>query len=136
MLKLTVETALNAEMDEHLGYEKHSPEGRNTGNSRNGYSGKTLKSQHGEVELSTPRDRNGTFEPEFLKKGQTRLTQFDDQILFFYAQGMSTREIVAAFKDAYGADVSPSLISKVTDVVLERVEAWQRRPLDDIYPIV
>lgn len=136
LLKLTVETALNAEMDEHLGYEKHAPEGRNTGNNRNGYSGKTLKSQHGEVELATPRDRNGTFEPEFLKKGQTRLTQFDDQILFFYAQGMSTREIVAAFKDAYGADVSPGLISKVTDAVLERVEAWQRRPLDDVYPIV
>lgn len=136
LLKLTVETALNAELDDHLGYEKNAPEGRNSGNSRNGFSGKKLKSQHGEVELDTPRDRNGSFEPQFVKKGQTRLTQFDDQILFFYAQGMSTREIVAAFKDAYGADVSPSLISRVTDAVLDKVEAWQRRPLDDIYPIV
>ena len=88
------------------------------------------------MELETPRDRNGSFDPRFIKKGQTRLTQFDDQILFFYAQGMSTREIVAAFKDAYGAEVSPSLISKVTDSVLDRVEEWQRRPLQDIYPIV
>lgn len=136
LLKLTVETALNAEMDDHLGYGKHAPEGRNSGNSRNGYSGKTLKSQHGEVALDTPRDRNGTFDPQFVKKGQTRLTQFDDQILFFYAQGMSTREIVAAFKDAYGANVSATLISKVTDAVIDQVEQWQRRPLDEIYPIV
>lgn len=136
LLKITVETALGAEMEEHLGYEKHAPAGRNGGNSRNGYSNKTLKSQHGEVELETPRDRDGSFDPQFIKKGQTRLTQFDNQILFFYAQGMSTREIVAAFKDAYGADVSPTLISKVTDAVLDRVEEWQRRPLQDVYPIV
>jgi transposase-like protein len=84
LLKITVETALGAEMEEHLGYEKHAPAGRNGGNSRNGYSNKTLKSQHGEVELETPRDRDGSFDPQFIKKGQTRLTQFDDQILFFY----------------------------------------------------
>lgn len=136
LLKITVETALGAEMEEHLGYEKHAPTGRNGGNSRNGYSGKILKSQHGEVELETPRDRDGSFDPQFIRKGQTRLTQFDDQILFFYAQGMSTREIVAAFKDAYGAEVSATLISKVTDAVLDRVEEWQRRPLQDVYPIV
>ncbi len=136
LLKITVETALGAEMEEHLGYEKHALEGRNGGNSRNGYSSKTLKSQHGEVELETPRDRDGSFDPQFIKKGQTRLTQFDDQILFFYAQGLSTREIVAAFKDAYGANVSPTLISKVTDAVLDQVEEWQRRPLQDVYPIV
>jgi len=134
--KMAVEAALGAELDEHLGYAKHEARGRRTGNSRNGYSSKTLKGAHGEVELETPRDRNGTFEPQLIRKGQTRLTQFDDQILALYAKGMSTRDIVATFKEMYDADVSPTLISKVTDAVLERVLEWQSRPLDDIYPIV
>jgi transposase-like protein len=136
LLKLTVETALGAEMEQHLGYAKHGLEGRSSGNSRNGHSAKKLKSRHGEVALETPRDRNGTFEPQLVKKRQTRLTQFDDQILFFYAQGMTTREIVQAFADVYGADVSPTLISQVTNAVLEQVEAWRHRPLNAIYPIV
>ena len=93
--KMAVEAALGAELDEHLGYAKHEARGRSTGNSRNGYSSKTLKGAHGEVELETPRDRNGTFEPRLIRKGQTRLTQFDDQILALYAKGMSTRDIVA-----------------------------------------
>lgn len=134
--KITVEAALGGEIDEHLGYSKHDVRGRGTGNSRNGYSRKTLKGDHGEVEIDTPRDRNGTFEPQIVKKGQTRLTEFDDQILALYAKGMSTRDIVATFKEMYGADVSASLISKVTDAVLERVLEWQSRPLDDLYPIV
>jgi transposase-like protein len=134
--KITVEAALGGEIEEHLGYSKHEVRGRGTGNSRNGYSRKTLKGDHGEVEIDTPRDRNGTFEPQIVRKGQTRLTQFDDQILALYAKGMSTRDIVATFKEMYDADVSASLISKVTDAVLDRVLEWQARPLDAIYPIV
>ena len=134
--KMTVEAALGAELDDHLGYAKHETSGRGSGNSRNGYSSKTLKGDHGEVEIDTPRDRNGTFDPQLVRKGQTRLTQMDDQILSLYAKGMSTRDIVATFKEMYDADVSPSLISKVTGAVLERVLEWQSRPLDDIYPIV
>jgi putative transposase len=134
--KMAVEAALGAEIDEHLGYQKHAPSGRGSGNSRNGYSRKTLKGDHGEVDIDTPRDRNGSFEPQIVRKGQTRLTQFDDQILALYAKGMSTRDIVATFKEMYDADVSASLISKVTDAVLDQVLEWQSRPLDDIYPIV
>lgn len=136
LVKLTVETALNAELEDHLGYSKHDREGRNSGNSRNGYSSKTLKGQHGEVVINTPRDRNGEFEPQLVKKGQGRLTQFDDQILCLYAQGLTTREIVQAFKQMYDAEVSPTLISAVTESVIEQVRLWQQRPLDAIYPIV
>jgi len=134
--KMAVEAALGAELDEHLGYAKHEVQGRGSGNSRNGYSPKTLKGSHGEVEIDTPRDRNSTFEPQLISKGQTRLTQFDDQILALYAKGMSTRDIVDTFKEMYDADVSAGLISNVTNAVLERVLEWQSRPLDDIYPIV
>ena len=134
--KIAVEAALGAELDEHLGYAKHESRGRGSGNSRNGYSSKTLKGDHGEVEIDLPRDRNATFEPQLIRKGQTRLTQFDDQILALYARGMSTRDIVATFKEMYDADVSASLISKVTDAVLEQVLEWQSRPLDNLYPIV
>ena len=136
LTKLTVETALNAELDDHLGYEKHAPAGRNSGNSRNGKSSKTLKGQHGEVQIEVPRDRNGSFEPQLVRKGQTRLTSFDDQILSLYSKGMSTREIVAAFKEMYGAEVSATLIPKVTEAVIDQVTEWQNRPLDGIYPIV
>lgn len=136
LIKLTVETALNAELNEHLGYEKHALAGRNSGNSRNGSSKKRLTTQHGEVEVATPRDRNATFDPQFVRKGQTRLTQMDDQILYLYGKGMTTREIVDAFKEMYDADVSPTLISKVTDAVIEEVVQWQNRPLEPIYPIV
>lgn len=134
--KMTVEAALGAEMEAHLGYAKHDPQGHHTGNSRNGYSGKTLKGDHGEVAIEVPRDRNGTFEPLLVRKGQTRLTEFDDQILSLYAKGMTTRDIVAVFKEMYGADVSATLVSKVTESVLERVQEWQARPLDEVYPIV
>ena len=134
--KMTVEAALGAEMEEHLGYAKHSPEGHHTGNSRNGYSGKTLKGNHGEVAIEVPRDRDGSFEPQLVRKGQTRLTEFDDQILTLYAKGMTNRDIVASFKEMYGADVSAALISQVTNAVLEKVHEWQSRPLDEVYPIV
>ena len=136
LLKLTVERAMNVEMDEHLGYEKHAPQGKNSGNSRNGYSQKTLKGDFGEVDIKTPRDRNASFEPLLIRKGQTRITEFDNQILALYAKGMTTRDIADTFKEMYGADVSHTLISKVTDSVLEEVQAWQCRPLDAVYPIL
>ncbi|HHJ0490441.1 TPA: IS256 family transposase [Legionella pneumophila] len=132
--KITVEAALNAELEEHLGYGKHEKQGST--NSRNGYTPKTLKTEDGEFELLTPRDRNGTFEPQLVKKHQTRLTSMDDKILSLYAKGMTTREIASLFKEMYDADVSPTLISKVTDAVAERVIEWQSRPLEMIYPIV
>ena len=132
--KLTVETALNAELTDHLGYEKNSP--RTGKNARNGYTTKRLLTDDGEFELDTPRDREGTFKPQLIKKNQTRITQMDSQILSLYAKGMTTREIVATFKEMYDADVSPTLISKVTDAVKEQVAEWQNRPLDALYPIV
>ncbi|MGE4802936.1 IS256 family transposase [Yersinia hibernica] len=134
LTKLTVETALNAELTEHLGHEKNAP--KTGSNTRNGYSSKTLLCDDGEIELSTPRDRENTFEPQLIKKNQTRITQMDSQILSLYAKGMTTREIVATFKEMYDADVSPTLISKVTDAVKEQVAEWQSRPLDALYPIV
>ncbi|AHM74313.1 IS256 family transposase [Yersinia hibernica] len=134
LTKLTVETALNAELTDHLGHEKNAP--RTGSNARNGYSSKTLLSDDGEIELHTPRDREGTFEPQLIKKNQTRITQMDSQIISLYAKGMTTREIVSTFKEMYDADVSPTLISKVTDAVKEQVTEWQNRPLDAIYPIV
>ena len=136
LVKMTVEAALGDELEEHLGYSKHDPAGRGTGNSRNGSSSKRLKGNHGEVGIEVPRDRAATFEPQFVRKGQTRLTQMDDQILALYAKGMSTRDIVDAFKEMYGADVSAALISKVTDRVLDTVTEWQSRTLDAVYPIV
>lgn len=134
LTKLTVETALNAELSAHLGHEKNQAKiGSNT---RNGYSTKTLLSDDGPLELRTPRDREGGFEPQLIKKHQTRLTQMDSQILSLYAKGMTTREIVATFKEMYDADVSATLISKVTDAVKEQVLEWQNRPLNPLYPIV
>lgn len=134
LLKLSVETALCAELTDHLGYDKHGLGVAQ--NRRNGSTAKTVLSQHGEVEIETPRDRDGSFTPQLIKKQQTRITQMDDQILSLYAKGMTTREIVDTFKELYDADVSPTLISKVTDAVKERVIEWQSRPLEAIYPIV
>jgi transposase-like protein len=136
LLKITVEASLNAEMDAHLGYTKHSPDGYGSGNSRNGYGTKKLKSGHGIIEIETPRDRNGSFEPQFVAKNQTRLTHFDDKILTLYAKGMSTRDIVETFRELYGADISPTLVSNVTEAVLGKVIEWQSRPLDALYPIL
>ncbi|SON50097.1 transposase (fragment) [Vibrio tapetis subsp. tapetis] len=134
MKKITVEAALNAEMDEHLGYEKHQPSRSN--NSRNGKSSKRVKTEDGEFELDTPRDRLGSFDPKLVKKHQSRFTSMDDKILWLYAQGMSTRDIVNAFDEWYGAEISPSLVSRVTNAVIEEIVEWQSRPLDAIYPIV
>ena len=136
LTKLTVEAALKGEMNHHLGYNKNEPTGHHTGNSRNGYSSKKLKGDHGELDIQSPRDRNSTFEPQLIKKGQSRITGMDDQILSLYAKGMSTRDIVDAFQDMYGADISAGLVSQVTNSVLEKMVEWQNRPLDAVYPIV
>lgn len=134
LTKMSVEAALNAELDDHLGYEKGTP--KIASNTRNGHTSKTLRTEDGSFELNTPRDRNGEFEPQLVKKNQTRFTSMDDKILYLYAKGMTTREIVATFKEMYDADVSPTLISKVTNAVIEQVIQWQSRVLDAVYPIV
>lgn len=136
LTKLTVEAALKGEMDHHLGYDKHDTTGHHSGNSRNGYSYKKLKGDHGEFDLQIPRDRNANFEPQLIKKGQSRITGMDEQILSLYAKGMSTRDIVATFQEMYGADISAGLVSQVTNSVMEKVVEWQNRPLDAVYPIV
>lgn len=136
MMKTLVETALQAELTEHLGYEEGDPTGANGGNSRNGTTPKTLVSESGPLAIGSPRDRNGDFEPQLVKKRQRRVTVIDDKIIPLYAKGMSTREIARTLEDLYGAEVSPSLISKVTEAVMDEVIAWQARPLDSVYPIV
>ena len=136
LTKAVLERALAAEMTDHLGYEKHDPAGHHRGNTRNGKSQKTLRGDFGELELETPRDRQATFEPKIVAKGQTRWTGFDDKIISMYARGMTTREIQGHLEEMYGIEVSPTLISNVTDAVVEEVKLWQRRPLEELYPIV
>ena len=136
LTKRLVENALEGEMTEHLGYEPHAAEGKNTGNSRNGKSEKTIHTDTGSVEIDVPRDRSGTFDPKLVRKRQRRLEGFDDKVLSLYARGMTTREIQGHLKELYGTEISPALISNVTDSVLKDVEAWRNRPLDSIYPIV
>jgi putative transposase len=131
-----VERALSAELTEHLGYEPHAGDGRGSGNSRNGTSKKTLTTELGEMPIEVPRDRNGTFEPKLVKKHQRRFTGFDDKILSMYARGMSARDIQAHLGEMYGAEVAPSLISSVTEAVIDEIAAWQGRPLDAIWPFV
>lgn len=132
----TIEQMLESEMDEHLGYEKHDVAGNNSGNSRNGYNHKTIISDYGESDLSVPRDRNGQFEPKVLEKWQTRTNEIEQKILAMYAKGMSQRDIEDSLREIYGAEVSQTLISKITDKILPEVNEWQNRPLEDIYPIV
>jgi putative transposase len=134
--KAVLERALTEEMTGHLGYEKHDPAGRGSGNSRNGTSPKTVLTDIGAVDLAVPRDRNGTFEPQVVRKGQRRLEGFNDWILALYARGMTTRDIRAHLRQMYGVDVSPDLISRVTDGVLEELAEWQSRPLDAVYPVI
>jgi len=134
--KALLERALGAELSVHLGYEKGDPAGRGTGNSRNGTSAKTVLTEEGEVELAVPRDRNGTFEPLIVPKGERRLDGFDERIVSLYARGLTVREIQGHLQELYGVEVSPDLISRVTDAVHEEVRAWQNRPLDPLYPVV
>jgi putative transposase len=136
LTKALVERAMEAELTTHLGYEKHDPVGYGSGNSRNGKSRKQLKGDFGEVQIEVPRDRQASFEPQIVPKGETRFAGFDDKSLSMYARGMTTREIQGHLEEIYGVDVSPTLISNVTDAVLEEVRAWQGRPLDPLYPIV
>lgn len=136
LTKLLVEKALDAELTEHLGHDRHESVANATGNTRNGKSKKTLKGEFGELPIEVPRDRHGSFEPQLIPKHQTRWTGFDDKIISLYARGMTVREIQAHLQEMYGTEVSPSLISSVTDAVSEEVKAWQGRPLDPIYPIV
>ncbi len=134
--KALLERALQGEMTHHLGYEKHDSAGHNSGNSRNGTSAKTVKGKRGQVQIEVPRDRNSEFEPQLIPKGQSRIDGFDERVLSLYARGLSTREIQAHLEEIYGTQVSPDLISTVTDAVLDEVRAWQSRPLDALYPIV
>jgi putative transposase len=136
LTKAVLERALQGEMREHLGYDKHDPAGHNSGNSRNGVTRKKLKGEFGEVELETPRDRKGEFEPQIIRKNQTRWTGFDEKILSMYSRGMSTREIQGHLEEMYQVEVSPSLISEVTDAVMEDARAWQNRALEPFYGVV
>ena len=136
LTKMLVERALEAEMVEHLGHDKSDPVTNATGNARNGHSAKTLKGDFGELPLDIPRDRQGAFDPQLITKHQTRWTGFDDKIVSLYARGMTVREIQGHLTEMYGTEVSPSLISSVTDAVSEEVKAWQARPLDPLYPIL
>lgn len=132
----TIEQMLEAEMDEHLGYEKNSVEGNNSGNSRNGYNHKNIISDYGEADIAIPRDRNGQFEPKVLGKYQTRTNEIEDKILAMYAKGMSQRDIEDNIREIYGADIPQTMISKITDKILPEVNEWQNRPLESIYPVV
>ena len=134
--KAAMERILAAELTHHLGYEKHDPKGNNSGNSRNGHARKRLLTDEGALEIAVPRDRNGTFEPKLVPKGQRRLPGFDDKVLSLYARGMTVREIQGHLAELYGTEVSPDLISTVTDGVLEEVEEWQNRRLDAVWPVV
>jgi len=134
--RAVLERALAEEMTGHLGYEKHDPAGRGSGNSRNGSTGKTVLTDIGAVDLAVPRDRDGSFEPRIVRKGQTRLEGFNERIIALYARGMTTRDIRAHLREMYDVDVSPDLISRVTDGVLEELQEWQSRPLDRVYPVI
>jgi len=136
LTKKLLERAMQAEMTEHLGYEKHAPTGNNSGNSRNGSYSKTVKGDFGNLDVTVPRDRKASFDPIIIPKGESRFTGFDDKIISMYARGMTTRDIQAHLEEIYGVEVSPTLVSQVTQAVTEEVTLWQNRPLDEAYPIV
>ena len=136
LTKALLERAMQAEMTDHLGYPRNAPEGKNSGNSRNGSYKKKLKGDFGQIDVAVPRDRNGSFEPVIVPRGETRFKGFDDKIISMYARGMTTRDIQSHLEEIYGVEVSPTLISQVTEAVVEEVRLWQNRPLDEVYPIV
>ena len=136
LTKRLVERTLEAELTDHLGYQPHASEGRGSGNNRNGKAQKTVQSDSGELQIEVPRDRSGTFEPQMVKKRQRRLAGFDDKVIALYARGLSTRQIQGQLEELYGVEVSPTLISNVTNAVMEDVRAWQSRPLSAVYPIL
>jgi putative transposase len=134
--KRLLEKAMGAELTVHLGYEKHDPAGKNSGNSRNGTSAKRIKGEFGNIDLAMPRDRNGSFEPVIVAKGQRRFDGFDQAIISLYSRGLTTREIEGHLQEIYGVQVSPTLVSQVTEAVSTDVQAWQSRPLEEVYPVV
>ncbi|MGP5102611.1 IS256 family transposase [Psychrobacter celer] len=134
LMQSFIDTALEAEMEDHLGYPKHEKADKQ--NKRNGHTKKTVRSDTGDLEISTPRDREGSFDPALVGKHQTRITGLDDKIIMFYAKGQTTTEIVESIKDIYDVDISSSLVSRVTDNILDDITAWQNRPLSSLYPIV
>jgi transposase-like protein len=136
LTKTVLETALDEELAEHLGYDKHDPVGRNGGNSRNGTRSKTLLTDVGPVELDVPRDREGTFDPQIVKKRQRRLDGVDQIVLSLTARGLTTGEVAAHFADVYGASVSKDTISRITEKVTAEMAEWQHRPLDRVYPVI
>jgi putative transposase len=136
MTKAVIECALAAEMTHELGYERDDPAGAGSGNSRNGFSTKTISTTNGPVTIDVPRDRNGSFEPKIVPKRARRLGQIDEMILSLYARGLSTRDIEAHLFEVYGVTASRELISNVTDVVTDEIEVWRNRPVDEVYPIV
>ena len=132
----TIEQMLEVEMEEFLGYEKHSVAGNNTGNSRNGYGQKTIKSDYGECEIAVPRDRNGPFQPRVIEKRQTRTDGIEQKIQAMYAKGMSQRDIEDTIREIYGAEISQGMISRITDKIMPEINEWQNRPLEKIYPVI
>ncbi|WP_170917516.1 IS256 family transposase, partial [Maledivibacter halophilus] len=132
----TIQEALEGELEHHLGYSKNDPNGNNSGNSRNGYSKKVIQTNFGKTDLKVPRDRNGEFEPKIIEKYERTTNRIEDQIIAMYAKGMSTRDIEDHMKDIYGIDVSPTMVSKITDKIIPKIQEWQSRPLERVYPIV
>lgn len=129
----TIQTALDAELENELGYSKYDYKNKNTDNSRNGYSSKTVQESMGEVDISVPRDRNGEFEPQLVKKHQTDVSSIEDKIIFLYSQGVSTRDIQKTMNDMYGIDVDDGRVSKITDKLLPVIREWHERPLQAVY---
>jgi putative transposase len=136
LTKRLVERAMEVELSDHVGYERHQEPPGGTGNTRNGSTPKTLITEHGSVGIDTPRDRDGSFSPKIVRKRQRRFEGFDDKILALYSRGLSTRDIEAHIAEIYGVHIGRDLISRVTDAVMEDARAWQQRPLDDVYPVV
>lgn len=136
LIKSSLEGMLDAELSEHLGYPKYSPEGKNSGNSRNGKTQKTLKNDNGQIDISVPRDRNGSFDPVLVKKYERTLGPIEDKIISMYAKGMTVRDIQAHVHELYGLDISPTLISNITDRIIDLAKQWHNRPLESVYPIV
>lgn len=136
LISKTLETMLQEELTEHLGYERYSPAGRNSGNNRNGKTYKTLRNDNGEIDIAVPRDRNGTFDPIIVKKYERTLGPIEDKIISMYAKGMTTRDIQSHLQELYGLDISASLISQITDKIIDLAKEWHNRPVESIYPIV
>ena len=136
LVKDTLEAFLELELEQHLGNPKHDPEGRGSGNSRNGATPKTVRGDFGEIEIETPRDRNSSFEPKIIAKRQTSVGNFGEAVVSLYARGMTTREIEQHVKEIYGVEISPQFVSRVTEELQQQITEWQSRPLERVYPIV